>query len=239
LPAETAGSDAGEEGGDKEEEERAMAEKESSPAVAKEDKRKKKGSGSDADESDGGESVNEDDMRDALRFKAAVQVRIMDKPKLSTELFGCGMQVNVHVRSRSSVSSSCVILQGTRTAYGDDSDDDDMGPRPLQDELGDGAGGGGGKRHQFGGALLPGEGAAIAAYAEKNMRIPRRGEVGWQGEEIEQLENLGYVMSGESEDHYYMYIILYIYNNILCRHIYSIYMHCHFSSNAFFLVAAY
>ncbi|EWM22787.1 Protein of unknown function DUF926 [Nannochloropsis gaditana] len=28
------------------------------------------------------------------------------------------------------------------------------------------------------------------------MRIPRRGEVGWQGEEIERLESLGYVMSG-------------------------------------------
>ena len=28
------------------------------------------------------------------------------------------------------------------------------------------------------------------------MRIPRRGEVGWQGEEIERLEELGFVMSG-------------------------------------------
>lgn len=52
-------------------------------------------------------------------------------------------------------------------------------------------------KRNFGGALLPGEGEALAQYAEKNMRIPRRGEVGWQGEEIEVLENLGYVMSGE------------------------------------------
>ncbi len=28
------------------------------------------------------------------------------------------------------------------------------------------------------------------------MRIPRRGEVGWNGTEIESLETLGYVMSG-------------------------------------------
>ncbi|KAG5181422.1 ras-induced vulval development antagonist-domain-containing protein [Tribonema minus] len=28
------------------------------------------------------------------------------------------------------------------------------------------------------------------------MRIPRRGEVGWTGTEIEQLETVGYVMSG-------------------------------------------
>ncbi|KAF1783543.1 NF-kappa-B-activating protein/UPF0396 [Phytophthora cactorum] len=48
----------------------------------------------------------------------------------------------------------------------------------------------------YGKALLPGEGAAIAQFVQKNMRIPRRGEVGWNGEEIENLENLGYVMSG-------------------------------------------
>jgi len=48
----------------------------------------------------------------------------------------------------------------------------------------------------YGGALLPGEGAAIAQYVQKNMRIPRRGEVGWTGTEIENLEKSGYVMSG-------------------------------------------
>lgn len=48
----------------------------------------------------------------------------------------------------------------------------------------------------YGGALLPGEGDAIAQYVQQNMRIPRRGEIGWKGEEIESLENQGYVMSG-------------------------------------------
>lgn len=48
----------------------------------------------------------------------------------------------------------------------------------------------------YGGALRPGEGSAIAQYVQKNLRIPRRGEVGWTGDEIEQLEDLGYVMSG-------------------------------------------
>uniref|UniRef100_M4B939 NF-kappa-B-activating protein C-terminal domain-containing protein n=1 Tax=Hyaloperonospora arabidopsidis (strain Emoy2) TaxID=559515 RepID=M4B939_HYAAE len=48
----------------------------------------------------------------------------------------------------------------------------------------------------YGKALLPGEGAAIAQFVQKNMRIPRRGEVGWNGEEIGNLEDLGYVMSG-------------------------------------------
>ncbi len=48
----------------------------------------------------------------------------------------------------------------------------------------------------YGGALLPGEGDAIAQYVQQNMRIPRRGEIGWKGEEIEGLETQGYVMSG-------------------------------------------
>ena len=43
---------------------------------------------------------------------------------------------------------------------------------------------------------MPGEGAAIAQYVQQNMRIPRRGEIGWSGEEIESLEHQGYVMSG-------------------------------------------
>lgn len=48
----------------------------------------------------------------------------------------------------------------------------------------------------YGGALLPGEGQAIAQYVQQNKRVPRRGEVGWQGEEIDELEQAGYVMSG-------------------------------------------
>ena len=49
---------------------------------------------------------------------------------------------------------------------------------------------------QYGGALLPGEGAAIAQFVQQNMRIPRRGEIGWAGDEIEELEKQGFVMSG-------------------------------------------
>lgn len=48
----------------------------------------------------------------------------------------------------------------------------------------------------YGSALLPGEGEAMAKYVQENKRIPRRGEVGLEAEEIEQFEDLGYVMSG-------------------------------------------
>lgn len=49
----------------------------------------------------------------------------------------------------------------------------------------------------YGQALLPGEGPAIAAWVQQDKRIPRRGEVGWEGDEIAELEKLGYQMSGD------------------------------------------
>mmetsp|Transcript_28291 Transcript_28291/g.76160 ORF Transcript_28291/g.76160 Transcript_28291/m.76160 type:complete len:613 (+) Transcript_28291:78-1916(+) len=73
---------------------------------------------------------------------------------------------------------------------GDDSDDEDMvGPKPLAALPGD-------AKLSYGGALLPGEGSAIAAFVQAGKRIPRRGEVGMEADEIEKFEDLGYVMSG-------------------------------------------
>ena len=48
----------------------------------------------------------------------------------------------------------------------------------------------------YGKALLPGEGAAMAAYIADGKRIPRRGEIGLSSNEIETFEDMGYVMSG-------------------------------------------
>ena len=81
-------------------------------------------------------------------------------------------------------------VQGHRHYPPPDSDED-VGPKPLQETDSTSA-----KNISYGGALMPGEGEAIAQYVQKNMRIPRRGEVGWSGNEIENLEGLGYVMSG-------------------------------------------
>ena len=41
-----------------------------------------------------------------------------------------------------------------------------------------------------------GEWDAMAQFVQSGKRIPRRGEIGVTNEEIEQMENLGYVMSG-------------------------------------------
>lgn len=50
---------------------------------------------------------------------------------------------------------------------------------------------------EMGKALLPGEGAAMAAYVAEGKRIPRRGEIGLTSDQIAQFESVGYVMSGE------------------------------------------
>ncbi|KAF9237563.1 ras-induced vulval development antagonist-domain-containing protein [Melanogaster broomeanus] len=76
----------------------------------------------------------------------------------------------------------------------DDDSDDELGPQPLQkvttskkvDE------------RAYGGALLRGEGSAMAAFLQEDTdsRIPRRGEIGLTSDEIAQFESVGYVMSG-------------------------------------------
>lgn len=66
--------------------------------------------------------------------------------------------------------------------------DEDVGPSLRT--------GGSLNQKDFGRALLPGEGAAMAAYIAEGKRIPRRGEIGLTSDEIANFESVGYVMSG-------------------------------------------
>jgi hypothetical protein len=112
--------------------------------------------------------LNEYDRQEALAFKQEVQ-----GGKPSTSLHIKGDNVNDNGES--------------------DSEEEDIGPKPLVDvsEYVDAT-----NHLDYGRALLPGEGAAIAQFVQQNMRIPRRGEIGWNSDEIEGLEGQGYVMSG-------------------------------------------
>ncbi|CAE6437183.1 unnamed protein product [Rhizoctonia solani] len=69
-------------------------------------------------------------------------------------------------------------------------EDEEIGPMPAFSS--------GGKlsERDYGGALLRGEGSAMAAYVQDGERIPRRGEIGLTSDEIAQYEDVGYVMSG-------------------------------------------
>jgi predicted RNA-binding protein with RPS1 domain len=78
----------------------------------------------------------------------------------------------------------------------DDDGDGDMGPMPLPQSNAAGALRGGDGTNKYGKALLPGEGQALAQYVQQNLRIPRRGEIGYSADEIDQYEKSGYVMSG-------------------------------------------
>lgn len=70
-----------------------------------------------------------------------------------------------------------------------DSDEEgDIGPITKQ--------AGGLNQKDFGRALLPGEGFAMASYVLEGKRIPRRGEIGLTSDEIDNFEKVGYVMSG-------------------------------------------
>ncbi|CAE7454636.1 unnamed protein product [Symbiodinium natans] len=78
--------------------------------------------------------------------------------------------------------------------YNYDSEDEGFGPMPAtQQELINNMSQ---SKGSYGGYLLPGEGDAMAEYVKSGMRIPRRGEVGITADDIENLEDLGYVMSG-------------------------------------------
>lgn len=86
-----------------------------------------------------------------------------------------------------------VIQRKTRDS---DDDEDDIGPQPLPHSNAALDAAGNAKSQNYGKALLPGEGQALAQYVQQNLRIPRRGEIGFSGDQIEQWENSGFVMSG-------------------------------------------
>ncbi|KAF8444773.1 ras-induced vulval development antagonist-domain-containing protein [Boletus edulis BED1] len=100
-------------------------------------------------------------------------------------------------QSNSSMPPPATIPSHGKRQVEEDMDDDsdlELGPQPLVkattskkvDE------------RAYGGALLRGEGSAMAAFLQDDpqSRIPRRGEIGLTSDEIAQFESVGYVMSG-------------------------------------------
>ena len=84
--------------------------------------------------------------------------------------------------------SAVVAVKGAVAANDEDDDDDTVGPQlPQKVTL---------THKELGTALLPGEGAAMAAFVAEGKRIPRRGEIGLTSDEITTYEDDGWVMSG-------------------------------------------
>lgn len=170
-------------------------------------------SSSDSDSSDSSSSSTSSSISDDRRKKRSHRKKASSKnskPKLSKEkkeelpvsssiseiashtIGNLSNDVEMDEFDRAEAEGFRRDVQGGKYPYDQDEEDDMVGPLPLPQpkEYKDD------KKMSYGHALLPGEGAAIAQYVQQNMRIPRRGEIGWSGEEIDSLENQGYVMSG-------------------------------------------
>ena len=52
------------------------------------------------------------------------------------------------------------------------------------------------RERDYGSDMLRGEGSAMAQYVQEGERIPRRGEIGLESNDIDKFEQAGYVMSG-------------------------------------------
>ena len=111
--------------------------------------------------------MDEDDLREAKDFKRAVQGK------------------KAHA--------------GAGDGSDSDSDNSHAGPQPLtraQADANADPNKAAAAHKAYGGALLPGEGEALAAYVQQNLRIPRRGEIGYSSNDIDYFEKSGFVMSG-------------------------------------------
>lgn len=77
------------------------------------------------------------------------------------------------------------IIEDESSRNGENEEDDCVGPQPKQVvQL---------SFKDYGKALLPGEGAAMAAYVAEGKRIPRRGEIGLTSDEIETFEDVRHI----------------------------------------------
>ena len=75
------------------------------------------------------------------------------------------------------------VKANTKMKKSSDSEDDMIGPvLPKKVHL---------SHKEMGTQLLPGEGAAMAAYIAEGKRIPRRGEIGLTSDEISKYEDDG------------------------------------------------
>lgn len=119
---------------------------------------------------------------------------------------GSGGRKRVRFEKTASVVVPCAAVahealpvsgaEGGVVVSDDDDDDDIEGQEVIGPTIPSEASGNAGKRVNYGKALMPGEADAMAAFVQDGKRIPRRGEIGLQSDEIAGFEEQGYVMSG-------------------------------------------
>ncbi|KAL5003942.1 hypothetical protein ScPMuIL_017398 [Solemya velum] len=153
-----------------------------------------------SDSSDSDSSSSSDEKRKKKKKKhkkESKKEKKHKKHKKKSKKSKKGKKVKKKKREISSESSSESVSEGDeldvwteKKKSDDDEDDDVVGPDPYIPNATTSA------HMDYGKALLPGEGAAMAAYIAEGKRIPRRGEIGLTCDEIRDFEDVGYVMSG-------------------------------------------
>lgn len=172
-------------------------------------KTKKKAAPSDSDDSDSSsddssqeDSSDSSDSADSRKRKRSRKSKSKSKKKRKSK--SKSKSKKKKAKKKKAVSSSSESdssedgkeeavewAEHTAVAVPDEQDDGvEVGPvLPAQQDFNS-------KTQNFGGALLPGEGDAMANYVAEGKRIPRRGEIGLESHEIAAYEEEGFVMSG-------------------------------------------
>eukprot|EP00933_Yihiella_yeosuensis_P034346 TRINITY_DN27836_c0_g2_i1.p1 TRINITY_DN27836_c0_g2~~TRINITY_DN27836_c0_g2_i1.p1 ORF type:complete len:515 (+),score=171.57 TRINITY_DN27836_c0_g2_i1:57-1601(+) len=158
----------------------------------KKDKKEKKGKEKDDDAEKEGGKKDKKDKKDKKKKKKAKSSSSESESESSASSSGETVLEEevewVEIQPRGQGDSKYAA------GYTYESDDEGFGPQPAsQQEMINNMSQ---SKGSYGGYLLPGEGDAMAEYVKSGQRIPRRGEVGINADEIEGLETLGYVMSG-------------------------------------------
>eukprot|EP00040_Diaphanoeca_grandis_P039450 m.259082 g.259082 ORF g.259082 m.259082 type:complete len:312 (+) comp37560_c0_seq1:172-1107(+) len=169
----------------------------------KKKKSKRVESSSDSSSSDSSDDSSDSSEDDRKRKKKGSKRKSRKSSKSSKR----SSKKKKKVESSSSESSSSSSSGSSSSSSGDDEEDGDewvaatvapmeddgllIGPRAPQTTQAFNS-----VTTDFGGALMPGEGDAMANFVADGKRIPRRGEIGLDPEEIESFEDQGFVMSG-------------------------------------------
>ncbi|XP_078695414.1 NKAP-like protein [Branchiostoma floridae x Branchiostoma belcheri] len=150
-------------------------------------KKRKKRRSSDSSEDSDDSSDDSSDSEEEAKKKKSKKRKHKKKSKKAKKM---KMKKKKQVSSSSSDSDSDSEEEVTYVERKRTLSNEMIGPDPLT------SGGASGGLTNYGHALLPGEGAAMAAFVQEGKRIPRRGEIGLTSDEIQTFEDSGYVMSG-------------------------------------------
>lgn len=106
------------------------------------------------------------------------------------------MSPQLHTRERRALEHErCGVHAGELRQDAGESDNEIIGPMPPapteEKQL---------KEREYGSQLLPGEGTAMAAFVQDGQRIPRRGEIGLDADQLSAFERAGFVMSGSRHE---------------------------------------